>query len=134
MLRADPGLRRLTAVVLGIAAILALIAMVLFQHWLSGIGDIPGTDMLILRLRRMIGVALTASAVCLALLAWYAAHKASRIKVVAQWPLPGTRVIRDTPVRRGEAANRIRRLLNIVAVSLLVLAFGMGTISWQMLN
>ena len=134
MLRADPSLRRLTTVVLGIAAILALIAVVLFQQWLTGIGDIPGTDLLIARLRRMIGVALTASAVCLALLAWYAAHNASRIKVLEQWPLPGTRVIRDTPVRRGEAANRIRRLLNIVAVSLLVLAFGMGAISWQMLN
>lgn len=134
MLRADPGLRRFTMAVLGIAAILALVAVVFFQHWLNGIGAIPGTDVLILRLRRTIGFALTASAICLALLAWYAAHKASRIKAVEQWPLPETRVIRDTPIRRGEAAHVVRRLLNIVAVTMVVLAFAMGTVSWRMLN
>jgi hypothetical protein len=82
----------------------------------------------------MIGMAMTGSAVCLALLAWYAAHKASRTRLVEQWPLPGTRVIRDTPIRRGAAARSIALLLNITAVVLLVLAFATGYFSWQMLS
>ena len=134
MLHADPRLRRLTVFALMVGGLLALIAMVLFQRWLNSIGGTPGTDLMILRLRGMIGIALTASAVCLALLAGYAAHKASSIKAVEQWPLPGTRVIRDTPIRRGEAAHRIERQLNIVAVTVLVLAFATGAVSWQMFN
>jgi hypothetical protein len=134
MLRADPRLRRQTLIALGFAAILALVALVVFKHWLDAIGALPGTDILIYRLRRMIGMAMTGSAVCLALLAWYAAHKASKARLVEQWPLPGTRVMRDTPIRRGEAARSIALLLNITAVVLLVLAFATGYFSWQMLN
>jgi hypothetical protein len=134
MLHADPRLRRQTVMALGLAAIIAVIAMILFKHWLDGIGALPGTDILIYRLRRMIGIGMTGSAVCLALLAWYAAHKSSRTRLVEQWPLPGTRVIRDTPIRRGAAARSIARLLNITAVVLLVLAFATGYFSWQMLS
>jgi hypothetical protein len=134
MLRADPRLRRQTFIALGIAAILAVVALIAFKHWLDGIGALPGTDILIYRLRRMIGIAMTGCAVCLSLLAWYAAHQASKTRIVEQWPLPGTRVIRDTPIRRGAVAQSIARLLNITAVVLLVLAFATGYFSWQMLN
>jgi len=134
MLRADPRLRRQTCAALGIATIVAIVAIVFFQHWLKEISAAPGTDLLILRLRRMIGMALTGSALCLALLAWYAAHTASRINSSRQWPLPGSRVIRDTPIRHEAAALAVGRQLNGVAISLLVLAFAMGYISWRMLS
>lgn len=134
MLRADPRLRRQTLLALALAAILAILAVLAFHGWLSGIADIPGTDLLILRLRRMIGIALTGSAICLAVLAWYAAHKASRVRLLQQWPLPAVRVLRDTPIRRGEATLAIRRRLNVAAAVLLLLALAFGAVSWRLLS
>ena len=134
IVRADPRLRRKTLFALGLAAVLALVAIIFFQRWLNGIGAISGTDLLILRLRRMIGIGMTGSALCLALLAWYAAHQASKTKVAGQWPPPGARVIRDTAVRRGPTAGNIVRLLQLTAVVLLVLAFSTGYFSLQMLG
>jgi hypothetical protein len=133
VLRADARLRRTTLAILGIAVLAALSGMAWFQHWLAGIGELPGTDLLILRLRRMIALALTASAICLSLLAWYAAHKGTRAVKLRQWPLPGTRVLRDTPIRRGDAAERIGRWLQVGALVLLALAAATGIASWRML-
>ncbi len=134
MLRADPRLRRQTFAALGIAAMIAVAAVFWFQSWLTGIAAVPGTDLLILRLRRLIGIALTGSAICLALLAWYSAHKAAKVKTFQQWPLPAVRVLRDTPIRRGDAALTIRRWLNIAAGVLLLLALAVGAVSWRMLS
>lgn len=134
MIRADPGLRRQTLAVLGIALLLAIVSVFLFQHWLSGVANAPGTDWLILRLRRMIGIALTGSAVCLAFLAWYAARKAALIKKFEQWPLPGVRVLRDTRVQRGKAALRVRHWLILAAGILLLLAIATGVISWRLIS
>ncbi len=134
MLRADPRLRRQTVAALAIAVILAVAAVFWFQSWLSGIATIPGTDLLILRLRRLIGIALTGSAICLAALAWYSAQKAAKVKIFQQWPLPAVRVLRDTPIRRGDAALAIRRRLNVAAGVLLLLAFATGVVSWRLLS
>lgn len=134
MIRADPRLRRQTLIALGLAAVVAIVTIIVFQRWLNGIGSIAGTDLLILRLRRMIAIGMTGSAICLALLAWYAAHQASRTKSAGQWPLPDARVMRDTPVRRGAAARNLVRLMQLTAVVLLVLAFAMGYFSLQILR
>lgn len=134
MIRADPGLRRQTFIVLGIAILIAIVSVVIFQHWLTGIANIPGTDALILRLRRLVGIALTGSAICLAFLAWYAARKATMITKFEQWPLPGVRVLRDTPIRRGQKALNIRLGLNGAAGVLLLLALITGIISWRLLS
>lgn len=133
ILRADKRLRALTLIVLVVAVVLALLGMAWFRHWLQVIGNLPGTDLLIVRLRRMIALALTGSGVCLALLAWYSAHIGSRAIRSQQWPLPGARVIRDTPYRRGPAAIRLGRQLQIGSIVLLVLAVAIGVVSWHML-
>lgn len=134
MIRADPGLRRQTFVVLGIAVLLAIVAVVVFQHWLTAIANVAGTDQLIVRLRQLIGIAVTGSALCLAFLAWYAARKATLITQYQQWPLPGVRVLRNTPVRRGDDAMKVRLGLNLAAGVLLLLAVAAGVISWRLLS
>ncbi len=134
MLRADPRLRRQTLAALAVAVILAVAAVLWFQSWLSGIATIPGNDLLILRLRRLIGIALTGSAICLAVLAWYSAHKAAKVKLFKQWPLPRVRVLRDTAIRRGDAALAIRRRLHVAAGILVMLAFATGVVSWRLLS
>ncbi len=134
MIRADPGLRRQTFIVLGVAALVAIAAVFVFQHWLTGIANVPGTEMLIQRLRRLIGIALTGSAICLAFLAWYSAHKATLIEKFKQWPLPGVRVLRDTSVKRGAQAMKVRLSLNLAAGVLLLLALAAGFVSFRLLS
>ncbi len=134
MLRADPRLRVQTAIALVAATIVALIALFGFQSWLENIGQLPGNDLLILKLRRMIGAAMTGSAICLAMLAWYATHKAAGIHAHEQWPLPGTRVLRDTRILRGEAALRMARWLRIASLVLMLLVIGIGITSWRMMS
>ena len=82
----------------------------------------------------MIGAAMTGSAICLAMLAWYATHKAAGIHAHEQWPLPGTRVLRDTRILRGEAALRVARWLRIASLVLMLLVVGIGITSWRMLS
>ncbi len=134
MIRADPGLRRQTFVVLGVAALLAITAVFAFQHWLTGVADSAGTELLILRLRQLIGIAVIGSALCLAFLAWYAARKAAQITKYKQWPLPGVRVLRDTPVRRGVDAMKVRLGLNVVTGVLMLLALAAGFVGWRLLS
>lgn len=134
ILRADPRLRRQTLLALGIGVILGGIVLIVFQRWLAGISALPGNDLLITRLWRMIGIALTGSAICLGLLAWYAMHKAARIRTARQWPHPGTRVLRDTPIRREEAALRISRVLTVLGMALLLFCLGLGFVSWRILD
>ncbi|TAH47785.1 MAG: hypothetical protein E6Q43_05605 [Dokdonella sp.] len=133
ILRADPRLRRKTLITIGFATILGLIALAMFRSWLTEIGTLPGNDLLIARLRRMIGIALTGSAICLALLAWYAVHQSARIRKARQWPAPGTRVMRDTRIRRGDAALRISRQLNALGITLLAFCIALGFMTWRML-
>jgi hypothetical protein len=131
LMRADRRLRRLTWVVVGIAVVVAVAAIALFHHWLEGVGETTQTNLFVLQIRRLIGIAVTGSAVCLALLAGYAAFKGGRTLGAGQWPAPGTRVLRDTVIRRGRDAMRIGRLMRVAALVLLVLAASAGAVSWR---
>lgn len=133
ILHADAHLRRTTWLVLGAAAVLCLIVLVAFSRWLAGIGDMPVAD-LAHRVQRLIALALTGCALCFATLAWLAARAGRRTIESGQWPAPEARVIRDTEVRRGDAARRIGRQFLAAAVVLLVFAIGAGVISVRMLG
>lgn len=134
ILRADPALRRKTAIVLGIALVLAILVLFLFQRWL--IGSIVSLDVqvAVVRMRGLISIALTASAICLAVLAAYSARKGAQTRASARWPLAEARVLRDTPIRRGAAALRIGRWLQVLAGVLVLLALATGGVSWRLFN
>lgn len=134
ILRADSALRRKTVIVLGMALVLAILALFLFQRWL--IDSIVSLDVqaAVVRMRGVIGVALTASAICLAVLAAYAARKGTQARATARWPLAGARVLLDTPIRRGSVALRIGRWLQFIAGVLAVLAIATGAVSWRLFN
>lgn len=134
ILRADQRLRRLTTIALIVATLLCVVALIAFHRWMSGIGDGQHVAHVVARMRSMIALALTGSALCMGALAWHAARSGQRARSSEQWPLPGARVIRDTPMRRGRAAARIGVLLQIAAVVLLVLAIAAGTVSWRLFS
>jgi len=130
--RADPRLRRTTTLVLTFALLIAIACIFLFQSWLGRwVATTPATE-LISQLHRGTAFALLASGLCLLLLGGYVARMATRVDQQHRWPLEHVRVIRDTPIRRGETALRIGRLLNIAAVVLVLISIAIGVISWQL--
>jgi hypothetical protein len=132
--RADLRLRRVTIVVVAIATLAALASILVFQRWLGELAATLPTELLIAQVRRWIGVAATASSLCILLLAGHAAVQARRINAGQRWPVERARVLRDTVVRRGEAALRIGRLLNVTALMLVVVGVAAALLSWRLFS
>ena len=132
IIRADQRLRRVTAIVL-VLAVLAAIALVLaLNEWMSHLAATLPTERLIVEIRRWIGFSMIASAMCLLLLAGYAARLARRTAKERRWPLGDARVLRDTPLRRDQAALRIAQLLDIVAFVLVLFGVATAMLSWRL--
>ena len=130
--RADPQLRRLTLPVLAFAMLLAILLMVWFHHWLDRSTLSMPSERLVLEMHRMIGITSTGSGLCTLLLAGYAARLGRRVIEERRWPLRGSRVVLDTRVRSGDDAAAFGRMLNVVAVVLIVLAIGFGVLGWRL--
>lgn len=128
---ADPRLRRVTAIVLTLAVFAAALAVFLFQHWLRRQAATQPADVLIAQLRHWIGVAMTASGLCLLLLAGYAARLARMTLEQRRWPPQRLRVLRDTPIRRDKTATDIGRALNVAALLLVALSAGVAILGWR---
>lgn len=130
--RADPQLRRLTLVVLAFAMLAAILLLVWFHHWLDRSTVAMPAERFALEMQRMIGITSTGSGLCVLLLAGYAARLGRRVIDERRWPLRGSRVVLDTRVRTGADAVSFGRMLNIVAVVLIVLAIGFGVLGWRL--
>ncbi|HEY0180908.1 MAG TPA: hypothetical protein VGC30_14935 [Dokdonella sp.] len=129
--RADPHLRRRSAVVLTLAALGACVLAFAFHAWLARVADAMPADLLVASLRRWIRLALIACGVCVLLLAGYAARLARRILEERRWPLASARVLHDTRIRRGAAAARIALALNAAALLLIALVAAGAALAWH---
>lgn len=130
--RADPRVRRLTLIMLSAGLLAAILLMTWFHHWLDrSTFAMPG-ELLVLEMRRMMGITGMASGLCVLVLAGYVARLARRVIEERRWPLRTSRVVLDTRVRSGEAAVTFARMLNIVAVVLIALALGVGVLGWRL--
>ena len=129
---ADPRLRRVTAIVLGLSVIAAIIVVIAFWHWINHLAERLPTRELIVELRRGIAFAMLACAMCLLLLAGYSARLARQVSAERRWPLAATRVLRDTRIRREASAKKIADWMNIAGVVLMLLALAAGLLSWRL--
>lgn len=129
---ADPRLRRITLVALALAGVAALAVVVAFHHWMTRQAAVLPAEQLVARLRLWIGIAMTASGLCLLLLAGCAARLARTTLDQRRWPPSSLRVLRDTPVRREAAAAAVARGLNITAVLLGALALTAAIAGWRL--
>jgi hypothetical protein len=122
--RADPRLRMLvilaflSTVVVGAGAIVAL------SHWLDTLRHRPASQS-----NRILAAALAWSTgtagVFLLALAGHVWRFGARARAASQFPPPGTRVIWDTVVHRGPAADLRGKLLQWLAVALGLSALGL---------
>ena len=129
--RADPRMRKLTVVVLGVALVVAVLLMAWFHRWLEATTDAMPAGEVANSLQRMIGVTSLGCGFCLLLLAAYAAHLGRRVGTGRRWPLRTARVVRDTPVRSGDDALAFGRRLQLGAIALIAVAIAFGVLGWR---
>jgi hypothetical protein len=122
VLKADPSYRRRVLLVYAACAPLALAIFIVLRQW--------GLPVLVEHLRRsgddglwlFKTIGITSMAIPLGACV-YLFRLGRRIRIHAQVPLPGTKVIRDTPVVVGLAARRLGTAIvgvSLVAASLVV--------------
>lgn len=132
ILHADLRLRRVTAIVLVLAGVLAALLVLAFHRWLSDFATTVPTEHLVARLRPWIGAGAIACSACLLLLAAYAAVHARAAATEERWPAQRSRVLRDTVVRHGADALRVARLLNLVALVLTAIGIATIVLAWRL--
>ena len=130
--RADIRLRRLTVVVFMLAALGAVVVVLLASQWMIEQAIVSTPEQLVSRMRQWLGAVSIACGLCLLALAMHAWRRGRAASAERRWPLANARVLRDTPVRHGEAALRIARLLNLVSLMLLVFAVATMALSWRL--
>jgi hypothetical protein len=123
VLKADPAYRRRVLIVYATCVPLALALFILLRQW--GLPSLvehlrrSGDDGL--RLFKMLGVASMAIPLGACV---YLFRLGRRIHSSEQVPLPGTRVIRDTPVVSGPAARRLgTTIVGLSIVAAMLVAF-----------
>jgi hypothetical protein len=129
--KADPVTRRLawTILVAGLCAGAVVIAAselyrVPLKDWV--LADPERARVALLAIAALLLAPLAAFAVCL----WWLGQKVLRVR---EYPPPGLRVIRDTPVLTGEKAISRGRLLKALGAGLVIAAAVLGVLLWRLM-
>jgi hypothetical protein len=128
--RADPGLRRTAALVFLALVLVGAAGLVALQIWLSGLAQpaaVSSQGQLLAAFAGLVGTA----CVSLLALAVYLWRTAGRVLAAGQFPPPGMRVVRDTPVLRGTKALRRGRIIQGVSVVLVLCCFAFAATAWR---
>lgn len=119
---ADPAARRLALIVVIVIGVLGLVPIIWLQSTLDTISGLRRTDpveaaRMMLAVSRLLGAAV--AVVCFATAIWLA-WLSFGIRRAERFPLPGARVVRDTPVLTGAAARRQSMIALVFALALLI--------------
>jgi hypothetical protein len=127
MVRADPGLRRLAAwLVLG-ATVLGTLGLAAASTYLRQVTS-PAT------MRWWLWGALGLASGGGLAFGCYLARMGYHVLRVGQFPVPGQRVVRDTPVRQGRSARQIAWLAVGAAVLMWVVSLALPLLLWSLLR
>ena len=122
--RGDARLRKAAILALLLTLAMGAGAIVGLQHWLDSLRVRP-----VLEARQALATALlwSTGAICVVILAVaaYAWQLGARVRDASRFPPPGMRVIRDTVVLHGPAAGRRGKLLQGLAVALVLCGVGL---------
>lgn len=132
--RADPAFRRRIIIVLLIGMFVGALLIVGFEQYrtqlrewiLSEPGAVAQRANLILL---VLAAFLLAPLLGLAVYLWSLGEKVLRTR---EFPPPGFRVIRDTPVITGESAVSRGRLLEALALACVVVSVSLGLLLWRL--
>jgi hypothetical protein len=127
---ADPALRKLAIVALLLAMVLGAIAMLVFRHGLVEVRQQPPAVAQAWLLSSFAWVSGSACAL-LSALGVYLWRVGARIRAVGRFPLPGARLLRDTPILHDAAALRRGKVCQGIAAVLLSCALALAIASWR---
>lgn len=129
-LPADPRFRLQAAGVLAVAVVAAAAIGWWFADWLDATRQLhpASAQARLLEAFRWAAGAFAVSILVLAAVLW---HTAARTVGAGEYPPPGTRVLRATPVLEGEAALRRARVLRLLAALCLFIAVAVLLLGWR---
>jgi len=130
ILRADRRLRVVAAITLLAIATLGAVSLSLVDAWLAQVERLPPAAGL--RQLRSVLVWLAGIGVTLIAPVAYLWYFGSRVRMVRQFPLPGSRVLRDTVVLREEAAARRGKFIQLLAVALALCDAALLFLCWRL--
>jgi hypothetical protein len=121
--RADPATRRRALLAAAAVAAAGWAAFIVLQGWIAGL---HGADPVETRHALEDAMLWGSWAACLpvALLAVWMWLHGGRVVRAGRYPVPGSKVIRDTPVLHGDAARLRGTALRVLAVFLALLSTG----------
>lgn len=129
--RADPKLRIAAIAGVILVFVLGAVLWVVLQRWLTELKQVPVSTA---RAQLLTAFAWAVGSVCVAI-TWLAAslwRSGIAIRRAAQWPLPGSRVVRDTPVLRGEPAVSRGRLMQVAGAVLFLCGACIAVVAWRL--
>lgn len=132
--RADPAVRRQVVLVLVVGTCVGALLIVAFERYRIPLSDWVLADPAV-SARRLRLVFLGLAGLLLAPLLAFAAYVWSlggRVVRAREFPPPGFRVVRDTPVVTGERAVSRGRLLKVLALACGVAAAALGLLLWRL--
>lgn len=132
MRRADPAARRRALLMIIMGALGGALALVAFERYRIPLSEWvlsePGASAQ--RVKWVFAFLGTLVAAPLLALAAYLWSFGARVLRAEEFPPPGYRAIRDTPVITGEAAVYRGRLLKVLAVSCIIAGVMLGLLLW----
>jgi hypothetical protein len=128
ILEADARRRRLALLLAIMAALAGAALLVYLQYALQQLAILSRSDPDLAMARVLMAVRLLAAALMVSVpaLGAYLFRQGRRIRRAGQYPLPGVRVVRATPVVTGPGALVRGRLLQVLAVVLALIALLAG--------
>jgi len=132
--RADPAARRTAALVLVVGTCLGALLLVAFTRYRIPLGDWlladPGSSALRVKPMLLLPAAiLVAPLLALAAYLWTLGGKVVRAR---EFPPPGLRLIRDTPIVTGERAVSRGRLLKVLALGCCIASAVLAVLLWRL--
>jgi hypothetical protein len=132
--RADPAARRAAITWLGLATLVGAGLIAAAERYRAPLRDWLLADPDAAARRAPLIFWLLAGVLLVQLLGFaaYFWSRGARMRRFRECPLPGTRVIRDTPVLTGDAAASRGRLMQVLAIACVVGAVVLGLLLWRL--
>ena len=134
--RADPAARRKAIIIIIISAIVGSLLILTFESYQAQLYDWLLSDhgKLEYRLRILFTLAAVFGAIPLFAFSAYLWSLSCKVSNSQRYPLPGQRVIRDTPIHEGQATKTRVRVLKTLAVFLAVAGVMLCFVFWRLFS
>lgn len=131
--RADARSRRRAILVIALVLLVGGVVSVECESWLREVHDMP-TEAAQQSLTTVFRWCVGAMSIMTGLAGCFAWWWGRRVRVSLRFPLPGARVLRDTVILSGQPAASRGMLLQVLGVSLMLIAAGIVILSWWVLR